>query len=148
MMMQQMRGIDFAGKSVLDFGTGTGVLAILAGKLGASKVVAIDNDEWSIENAKENATRNDCELVELRKAESAQLDQNFDVILANINRNVILNNMTTLSRQLNKGGVLLLSGILREDAAVINEAAEKQGLVYGDRAEKDNWLCIRFVRYA
>jgi ribosomal protein L11 methyltransferase len=145
MMLQQMRGIDFQGKTVLDFGTGTGILAILAQKLGAKKIIAIDYDEWSIENAGENIVRNQCAMIELVKTNSALMDQLFDVILANINKNVILDNMQVLSRQLIKKGKLLLSGLLKEDEPAIRKAAEEQLMVFGGKTEKDNWLCIKFI---
>jgi ribosomal protein L11 methyltransferase len=147
MMMQEMRKIDFNGKNVLDFGTGTGVLAILAQKLGAKKIIAIDHDEWSIENATENMERNDCELVEVVKLDTAVTGQVFDIILANINKNVILDNMKVLSEQLSKGGILLLSGLLKEDEPDIRKAAEEHLLVFAGRAEKDNWLCLKMIYY-
>ena len=100
MMMQQMREIDFNDKTVFDFGTGTGVLAILAEKLGAEKIIAIDNDEWSIENAKENIKRNNCHAIELQKADTSAVNGTFDIILANINKNVILENLALVDKQL------------------------------------------------
>ena len=92
MMIQQMRQINFLNKYVMDFGTGTGVLAILAKKLGAASVVAIGNDEWSIENAKENFTRNNADEIELRLAHHPVANKACDIILANITRNVIQEN--------------------------------------------------------
>jgi ribosomal protein L11 methyltransferase len=145
MMMQQMREIVFDEKTVLDFGTGTGVLAILAQKLGAKKIVAIDHDDWSIENAGENMERNDCGLVEVIKSGTASVGQRFDVILANINRNVILDNIRVLSEQLEANGILLLSGLLKEDEQDIRDAAEKELLVFAGRVERDNWLCLKFL---
>ncbi len=142
MMMQQMRGIDFKEKSVFDFGTGTGVLAILAAKLGAADVVAIDIDDWSIENARENNENNGTEAIKLAKADTATDQGEFDVILANINKNVILDNMAALKDQLKPGGVLLLSGLLVQDEEDIRVAAEKYGLNIVSRREKHNWLCL------
>jgi ribosomal protein L11 methyltransferase len=146
MMMQQMRNIDFRNKTVFDFGTGTGVLAILAGKLGAKKILAIDNDDWSIENAAENFSRNNCETIDLKKADTAAAGEPFDIILANINKNVILENMAVLAGQVIPGGALLFSGLLKEDEKDIVASAEKQMLVFAGRTEKDNWLCLRFIR--
>jgi ribosomal protein L11 methyltransferase len=145
MMMQEMRKIDFNGKNVLDFGTGTGVLAILAQKLGARNIIAIDHDEWSIENASENMVRNDCGRVKLVKSDTAVAGQAFDIILANINKNVILDNMQVLAEQLLKGGILLLSGLLKEDEPDIRKAAQDRLLVFAGRGERDNWLCIKFI---
>ncbi len=146
MMMQQMRNIDFRHKSVFDFGTGTGVLAILAEKLGAKKILAVDNDDWSIENASENFSRNNCAAIALKKVDTAAAGKAFDIILANINKNVILDNMAVLAGQVVPGGTLLFSGLLREDEKDIVASAEKQLLVFAGAVEKDNWLCLRFIR--
>lgn len=140
MMISQMKRIDFTGKSVLDFGTGTALLAILAEKLGATKVVAIDNDNWSIENATENIRQNHCNEVEILKAGSVKELGKFDIILANINRNVILENMPDLSTQLTKKGNLVLSGILKEDQTDILHSAGEYGLELKHEIERNNWL--------
>jgi ribosomal protein L11 methyltransferase len=142
MMIEQMRGIDFTGKAVFDFGTGTGVLAILAEKLGANKIVAVDNDERSIENAAENIQRNHCSKIELKKA-STLLNDSFDIILANINRNVILENFSILSKALLSGGILLLSGLLKEDEDDIFRRLDAYSLQMILRSAKDNWLCLK-----
>ena len=92
-----MRLLDFKDKMVFDFGTGTGVLAILAEKLGAASVFAIDNDEWSIENAKENIAYNDCSKILIQKAETIPAEKQYDIILANINLNVILANLSSIA---------------------------------------------------
>lgn len=115
MMIQQMRQIDFRDKIVLDFGTGTGILAILAEKLGAARIIAIDKDDWSIENAEENSRQNNCSLIELQKSDKAGAGITFDIILANINKDVILDNLSSLTGQLAKNGTLVLSGILPTD---------------------------------
>ncbi len=144
MMIQQMREIDFSGKTVFDFGTGTGVLAILAEKLGAAYVLAIDNDEWSISNATENCQRNDGRHIQLQQADTAATGESYDIILANINKNVILDNLVSLTSQLKKGGVLLLSGLLAEDEADILTALAPYPLTMGKKLEKNNWICLRF----
>lgn len=143
LMMQQMKQLDFAGKKVLDFGTGTGLLAILAEKLGADKIVAIDNDKWSIENAAENIKRNTCSKIHLLLADSASLQEKFDIILANINKNVILDNLETIARQVNPGGYVLLSGLLAGDEQDILTAAQTFGLEFRQTAERDKWLFIK-----
>ena len=104
MMLEQMREADFKDKIVFDFGTGTGVLAILAEKSGAKKIIAIDNDEWSIENASENIKRNNCTAIDLKLSNTANTESMFDIILANINKNVILENLEFLKKQLLPGG--------------------------------------------
>jgi ribosomal protein L11 methyltransferase len=144
MMIQQMRQIDFAGKTVFDFGTGTGILAILAEKLGAKKIVAVDNDDWSIENAGENIQQNNCTSIDLKKVSTPAFDHSFDIILANINKNVILENFHLLVNQLAKGGVLLLSGLLKEDENDIFRKSIEYSLQLVQTTVRDNWLCLRF----
>lgn len=144
MMIQQMQDIDFTGKKVFDFGTGTGVLAILAEKLGAGRVVAIDYDDWSIENAGENSSRNGCHRIELKKGDTAGMGESFDVILANINKNVILDNLEALSSQLAPGGILVFSGLLVDDEKDIVAAAAKYTLHLGKKTERNKWISLRF----
>lgn len=143
LMMQQMEQLDFAGKKVLDFGTGTGVLAILAEKLGAKKIVAIDNDKWSIENAAENINRNACSKIDLLLADSANLQDKFDMILANINKNVILDNLEIISRQVTQRGYVLLSGLLTDDEQDILTRSRNFGLHFCLKAERHNWLLLK-----
>jgi len=142
MMIHQMRNIDFAGKSVLDFGTGTGVLAILSEKLGAARITAIDNDEWSIENASENIEKNKCSAITLIKTDSIPPDDRFDIILANINKNFILDNFIDLTSHLNNGGCLLLSGFLTGDEPEISDCAGNAGFAIKNKEDYNNWLCI------
>lgn len=144
MMIQQMREIDFTGKIVFDFGTGTGILAVLAEKLGASKIFAVDYDEWSIENAEENLKRNNCSKFELQKADTATGKAQYDVILANINKNVILDNFSVLVKQLTPTGVLLLSGLLQTDETDISAAASKFSLKLEKITSRNNWISLRF----
>ncbi|HJW17267.1 MAG TPA: 50S ribosomal protein L11 methyltransferase [Flavisolibacter sp.] len=145
MMIQQMKDIDFAGKTVFDFGTGTGILAILAEKLGSGKIHAIDIDEWSIENTIENINRNGCSKINVEL--STQLPtQQFDIILANINRNVILEYLAGLMTILQPvHGQLLLSGLLVTDEDIIVEACVKQGLRLIKKLERNNWISLLFV---
>jgi ribosomal protein L11 methyltransferase len=119
------------------------VLAILAEKLGAKKVQAIDNDSWSIDNADENIQRNNCTKIELRLAGNAAMDGNFDIILANINKNVILDNFDTLAKQLSPGGLLLLSGLLVEDEQDILAASARLNLLFLKKAQRHNWLLLK-----
>jgi ribosomal protein L11 methyltransferase len=143
MMIEQMREVEFTGRSVLDFGTGTGVLAILAQKLGASRVVAIDNDDWSITNAEENARKNDAGSVEIIKGDSAAASEEFDIILANITRNVILDNFRLFASNIRKNGTLLLSGLLFDDEKIILTEAEKNGFDLKSQIRRNNWICLR-----
>ena len=145
MMMQQMKDMDFTGKHVFDFGTGTGILAILAEKLGSEKIQAIDVDDWSIENAWENINRNGCSKINVEL--SSQLPaQQFDIILANINRNVILQYLPGLKEILNnEQGELLLSGLLVSDKEDIMKACMNQGLKLIKELERNNWISLLFV---
>lgn len=145
MMIEQMRDIDFKSKSVFDFGTGTGILAILAEKLGAPSITAIDVDDWSIANAKENLERNECSRVSVSL--SSQLPQSkFDIILANINRNVILSYLPQLSDDLNKKSYLLLSGLLATDGEDIIKACSELGLKLLRQTERNNWISLLMVK--
>jgi ribosomal protein L11 methyltransferase len=143
MMIEQMKEINFQHKDVLDFGTGTGVLAILAEKLGAQQIVAIDNDNWSIDNAEENCRKNNCRTVKIQKAGEAELGLQFDIILANINKNVILDNFSSLAGQLNKGGILLVSGLLKGDEDDVFRRLGEYSLHLIQTTVRNNWLCMR-----
>jgi len=142
MMMRQMRQLDFTGKKVFDFGTGTGVLAILAEKRGAADVYAIDYDDWSIENAMENCANNQCSCVRLHQADNAADAGKSDIILANINKNVILDNLAHLKNDLNEKGVLLLSGLLISDEEDIVNAAKPLSLQLVKKDVMNNWICL------
>ncbi len=144
MMIQQMRDIDFAGKSVFDFGTGTGILSILAEKLGAAKIIAIDNDEWSINNSIENSENNHCKNISLQLNDAPSQNQEFDIVLANINKNVILDHFAVLKNYLSANGHLLVSGLLTEDEGDIILAANALGLKHCLTTGKDKWIAIRF----
>jgi ribosomal protein L11 methyltransferase len=144
MMIKQMEGIDFPNKRVLDFGTGTGVLAILAGQLGAISITAIDNDEWSIANAAENFSRNNSNKIDLKKADTANVAGTFDIILANITRNVILDNFSLFISHLADDGILLLSGLLQEDEQHIVSKAAEYALHQENKTVRDNWISMRF----
>lgn len=142
LMISEMRQIDFSQKQVADFGTGTGVLAILAEKLGSNYVWAIDNDDWSIENSKENIERNDCKNIRIEKGDDFHSKQKFDVTLANINKNIILQNAAPLASGLSPDGKLLLSGLLAEDENDIVSTFTQKGLRHCSTSHKNNWICI------
>jgi ribosomal protein L11 methyltransferase len=145
MMIEQMEGIDFNNKTVFDFGTGTGILAILAEKLGASKIIAIDVDEWSIANAKENIEKNNCSKITVDL--SSQIpDDKFDVILANINRNVILNYLAQLNNSLKENCYLLLSGLLTSDKEDIIKACNNENIQFLRHSERNNWVSLFFIK--
>ena len=146
MMLEAMQQVDFKEKTVLDFGAGTGVLAILAERLGASRVLAIDNDNWSIENAKENIKENNCIRIELRKAETIPGNQQFDIILANINKHILIREMAVIAQQLKQGGVILMSGLLMEDFEDIDNQAKINNLSVSARTTKGSWSCLKMEK--
>jgi len=145
LMIMGMKNMPFAGKTVLDFGTGTGILAILAEKLGALKITAIDNDSWSVENTIENAARNNSDNIVVKESTLEQMgDETYDVILANINRHILLRYMSQLYKRINAGGAILMSGLLCEDKEIIVKAAQEAGFQYRQLSEKNNWIAIFF----
>ena len=143
MMVAAMRDLDLRNHSVLDFGTGTGVLAILAFKMGATSVLAIDSDERSIENAIENTALNDCGRILIEQRESLSGTGKFDFILANINLRVILENMDFLRQHLNQSGVFIGSGVLSSDEEKIRIKATTAGFTMDRLMTKDNWMSFR-----
>jgi ribosomal protein L11 methyltransferase len=143
MMMKEMASLDFTGKKVFDFGTGTGILAILAEKLGASEVLAIDYDDWCIENATENIETNDCRRITIMKGDTANVLQQFDVILANINRNIIEDNLQYLAKNLVNNGQLLLSGLLAGDEEPIINQLTALKLNPASILHRSGWIAIR-----
>ena len=141
-MMQHMQQLDFAGKTVLDFGTGTGVLAILAEKLGAEKVLGIDIDEWSIINAQENIAQNHCTKIIIEEQDAIPLGQTYDIILANINLNVITANLSAIVSVANKGCTIIFSGFLKENEAVMQAQLLAAGLTFISILQKGEWIAI------
>ena len=135
MMLEHQLGIDHAGKSVLDVGSGTGILAVLAAKMGAADVLAFDIEEWAVENAKENAELNNCPQIRVFRGNIADVDTDdvdpasrFDIVLANINRNVLLAEIPTYAGLMREGGYLLVSGFYEHDATDIEQKAKEAGL--------------------
>jgi ribosomal protein L11 methyltransferase len=144
MMLQQMRHINFQNKSVFDFGTGTGILAILAEKLGALKITAIDVDDWSIENAGENFERNGCHRITVSLSSNLP-NETFDVVLANINRNVIIQYLAALMKIIGPNGLVLFSGLMVDDESAMLEQALMKGLQLQNKAERHGWISLLFV---
>ena len=145
LVMMAMKDMDLAGKDVFDFGTGTGVLAIMAEKLGAATVLGIDNDEWSVENAIENLARNHSTRVTVEQNNTDLLpQQQFDVVLANINRHILLQYMPQLATGTVKDGIVLMSGLLTSDRDIITTAAAEHGLESFGYQELNNWIVLSF----
>jgi ribosomal protein L11 methyltransferase len=143
MMVTAIKDLDLLNHSVLDFGTGTGILAILACKMGATSVLAIDSDERSIENAIENTALNDCGRILIEQRDSLSGIGKFDFILANINLLVILENMDILRQHLNQSGVFIGSGVLESDEEKIKIKATTAGFTMERLMIKDNWMSFR-----
>ena len=145
-MIQLMQRINFKAKTVYDFGTGTGILAILAEKLGAQKVLAVDNDDWCIENATENMLNNASKVSTIEKVESALQKDHYDIVLANVNRHIIEANMDELTQIGKPGGILVLSGLLIEDQLDIVELAASKGWQFQEAQPLNGWVSVMFNR--
>ncbi len=145
-IVDAMSELDFRGKSVLDMGTGTGVLAIYAEKLGASHLVAIDIEEWAYENTLENAEVNACSLIEARLGGKEQIksDEKFDIVIANINRNILLEDMHAYAEAMSSGSQLLLSGFYAMDVEALTEKASEFNLKSFLRKEENGWTVLGF----
>ncbi len=141
MMIENLMQADLKNKTVLDHGTGTGVLAIFAKRLGASEVIAVDIDEKSVENAKENAALNN-EEIEVLLGDTVPKGT-YDLILANIHRNILLANMTAYATHLNENGELWLSGFYESDVPILQAAAEQEGLTLIDVLANGEWRWMR-----
>lgn len=144
-IMRQMRSIDFKQKKVLDMGCGTGVLGILAAKSGAIEVVGIDIESWAVENAIENAGRNgvDMQVIEGGKE---KIEGEFDVILANINRNIIIDQLPLYAKHLKHGGKLLCSGFYISDVDIIRENAALNSFIFERESNEHNWASVAFSK--
>lgn len=146
MMVRLMNRIEFQGKSVIDFGTGTGILAILASMKGAIPVTGIDNDVWSISNAQENIKANHCSGISIRKEDDVTKCTPADILLANINFPTLFENIASFSQKIKKDGYLLLSGILASDRIPIEERCEKKGFRLADALRDGEWIALMFRR--
>jgi len=148
LMLENQLGVDHAGKRVLDMGCGTGILAIMAELLGARQVLAVDVEPWTVENARDNAAENSCRTIECRLGgvETLADEAPFDLILANINRNVLLEDMHEYSRLLPAGQPILFSGFYEEDLDKITAEAERQGLAYQRHTTLRSWVSALYVK--
>jgi ribosomal protein L11 methyltransferase len=148
LMIEWLLENDLEDKTVLDMGSGTGILAILAVMKGAAAVTAIDNDEWAYRNALENVELNSIENVKLVLGDAQNLEKNeaFDLVLANINKNILLRDMGQYSDALIKDGTIVFSGFYEEDLADISSEANKKGLIFVKTASRNNWVVAVFKK--
>jgi ribosomal protein L11 methyltransferase len=145
MMVQHLLKLDLENKKVLDMGCGTGILAIFAEMKGAKPVDAIDIDNWCYENSLENVTRNNCENISVYEGDSSLLAaKKYDVIIANINRNILLMDMKMYANCLSEKGILLLSGFYEEDIPVIDAEVSKHGLKLETFIQRNNWVALKY----
>ena len=148
LMVESILDIDIAGKAVIDMGTGTGILAILAAMRGASPVTGIEIDEAAYVNAVENTSLNRQPQINVVLGDASRLSelQPADVFIANINRNIILAAIEADSKRLKSGGMMLLSGFYEKDVEVLLAAARQLGINYVSHAVKDDWTCLRLKK--
>jgi ribosomal protein L11 methyltransferase len=147
MMSKALFEIGCQPKTVLDMGTGTGVLAFISEKLGAEKIVAVDIEDWSVENTIENAERNACTKIEAICGDIDKVpDLGYDLILANINKNILKAHLPSYSNLLKTGGTLLLSGFFESDAEELLAVANPLGLVKKGSLNKEEWCCLSLTK--
>jgi ribosomal protein L11 methyltransferase len=145
MMVQHLLQLDLENKKVLDMGCGTGILAIFAEMKGAKPLDAIDIDNWCYENSLENVARNNCKNITIYEGDASLLvDKKYDVIIANINRNILLMDMKVYTNCLEEMGVLLLSGFYEEDIPVIDAEVSKYGLKLEKFIQRNNWVALKY----
>ena len=146
MMIQHLLDMEIAGMKTLDMGCGTAILAILAEMKGAKPIDAIDIDNWCYLNSIENAERNNCSQITVYEGDAALLkDQKYDLIIANINRNILLNDMQAYVACLNPKGTILFSGFYNEDIPFIDASCTKNGLTFVKKLERNNWVSLKYV---
>jgi ribosomal protein L11 methyltransferase len=143
-VMKLMEPINFNAKKVFDFGTGTGILAILAEKLGAALVMGVDNDPWCIENAAENVQVNNCKNIHIALSDTIATKDQYDIVIANINRHILEANMLLFPQIINRDGILILSGLLISDELEMIELCKKHGFKHEQTMTKDGWVAIQF----
>ena len=147
MMVQHLLKLDLKDKKVLDMGCGTGILAIFSEMKGAKPIDAIDIDNWCYTNSLENVERNNCKHISVFEGDASLLiNKKYDVIIANINRNILLNDIKTYTNCLNDNGVLLLSGFYQEDIPIIDAEVSKHELKLEHFIERNNWVAVKYVK--
>ena len=146
MMLQHILQLNVKDKTVLDMGSGTGVLAILTAMKGATEIDAIDIDNWCYLNAKENVERNGMDFISVKEGDVLLIkDKKYDLIIANINRNILLADIPAYAHSLNKNGILLLSGFYTQDLEMITEKCKENSLKFEKNLERNNWVAAKYV---
>ncbi|WP_276725526.1 50S ribosomal protein L11 methyltransferase [Capnocytophaga granulosa] len=147
MMLQQLLPLSLEGSKVLDMGCGTGILAIMAALRGARDITAIDIDPWCVENATENVQQNDCSFITIKEGDVSLIaGEQYNLILANINRNILLSDIPAYTQALLPQGLLLVSGFYEEDLPAIKEKCQEVGLTYLSHIERNRWVSAKFQR--
>lgn len=148
MVIQHLLELDVTDKKTMDMGCGTAILAILAEMKGAKPIDAVDIDNWCYLNSIENAERNNCKHISVYEADASWLNQGqkYDLFIANINRNILLNDMASYVNCMNVNATLLLSGFYTEDIPAIQECCENLGLTYLSKKERNNWVALKFEK--
>lgn len=144
MMVQHLLNTDLTNKKVLDMGCGTGILAIFAEMKGAKPIDAIDIDNWCYENSLENVERNKCKHISVFEGDALLINKKYDVIIANINRNILLNDMQSYMNCLNDDGVILFSGFYQEDIPIIDAEVSKYDFKIDTIIERNNWVALKY----
>jgi ribosomal protein L11 methyltransferase len=146
LMIEQLIDLDLKGKNVLDMGCGTGILAIFSEMKGASMIDAIDIDPWCYENSLENVKRNLCSKIKVHTGDAGLLKgKKYDLIIANINRNILLKDISIYAENLSDNGIILLSGFYKQDIPIINNKANQNNLRLEKTLEKNNWISLKYV---
>lgn len=148
MILRRLLGMNLNGKKVLDCGCGTGILGIVASRLGADRVLGYDIDEWSSENAKHNASINGVGNLDVMLGDASVLDvvdEEFDVVIANINRNILINDMSAFKRHMKNDGCLILSGFYESDVPMLEKAAMDNAMSLKDVVTDEEWACALFA---
>ena len=147
MMLQQLLPLSLGGTKVLDMGCGTGILAIMAALRGAHDITAIDIDPWCVENATENVQQNNCSFITIKEGDVSLIaGEQYNLILANINRNILLSDISAYTQALLPQGLLLVSGFYEEDLPAIKEKCQEVGLTYLSHIERNRWVSAKFQR--